>query len=122
MTKSWMAGVAALAVMTAPALAQSLSSESETRTQTTTSTVAPAPIGTYDQQKTEKIVDGNGTVIERSQTYSNNGAATVNTTSARRVMPDGTEKTYQHEERVERPLPPPPPRVETERTTTTGGD
>ena len=48
MTRHWLAGVAAFAMMTGVAVAQGMSSKSSTSTQSTTTTTTPPVAGSYN--------------------------------------------------------------------------
>ena len=72
MTKFWLAGVTAFALMTSAALAQSTSSDTTTSTMFT---VAPI-VGTYSSSKSQKTIDGNGTETDKSQTYTSGSGGT----------------------------------------------
>jgi len=79
MTKSWLIGAAAFAMMTGAALAQSSSSS------TTTSTTGVPAVGSYGASKSQSI-DSNGTQTDKTQTYSNgiggtNSSSTTQTTT-----------------------------------------
>jgi hypothetical protein len=78
MTKAWLAGVAAFAMMTGVALAQSSS--------TTTTTVVP---GEYSSHRSERTIDSYGGQTDRSTTYStgNGGTERRDTTTTRSSGP-----------------------------------
>jgi len=67
MTKAWLAGVAAFAMMTGVALAQSSS--------TTTTTVVPG-VGEYSSHRSERTIDSYGGQTDRSTTYSTGNGGT----------------------------------------------
>ncbi len=114
MTRYWLASAVALAVMTGSAAAQIVYPGTTSQTTTTTTVpgyVAPAPIYPapvvvapvspppgYAVSKTERIVQGNGTVIDQTQSYRNGPGGTSTMTTTRTVAPDGSQSTSWREE------------------------
>jgi Flp pilus assembly protein TadD len=102
MTKYFLVGVAAFAMMTSAAVAQSTSSDTTTSTQSTTSTVAQ-PLGSYSQTKTQKTIDSSGVQTDKSQTYTSGINGTTAGSSTQTTAPDGSQLSTSHEERTASP-------------------
>jgi hypothetical protein len=104
MTKYFIAGVSAFAMMTGVALAQGVSSDTTTTTtQTTTSPSAP-PAGSFSATKTQKTIDSTGTETDKTQTYSNGANGSNSKSSSVTTAPDGTLLNMHREERTVSPV------------------
>jgi len=68
MIRTWLAAATGLALMTGVAAAQ-MSSSSSTSTQTTTSTAVPMP-GSSSESHSQRTIDSNGVVIDKSRSNS----------------------------------------------------
>jgi hypothetical protein len=113
MTRYWMASAAALAAMTGGAFAQVV--YPGTASQTTTTTVPlyvapppsyPPPVAVapvylppgYTVSRTERIVQGNGTVVDQIQSYRNVPGGTTTRTTTHTVAPDGSQSSSWRED------------------------
>ncbi len=116
MTKFLFASVTAFALMTSATFAQSTTSET---TNSTTTTVVPAApvVESYSTSKTQKIIDSNGTEINKNQSYTTGVNGTSASTSTQTVAPDGSKTSTSHEERR---IPGDSTTSRTTTTTTTG--
>lgn len=103
MTRHWLAGAAAFAMMTGVALAQSTSSDTTTSSQSTTTANSPPVTGSYSASKTQKTIDANGAETDKSQTYKNGISGSSATSSTRTKAPDGSNESTYHEERTNSP-------------------
>jgi hypothetical protein len=101
MTKYWLAGAAAFAMMTSVAFAQGMSSESSTSTQSTTSPV-PA-VGSYNSSETQHSTDSNGNATDKSKTFHSGMNGSHATSSSTTVSPDGSEQSTYHEHQATAP-------------------
>ena len=99
MTKSLILGVAAFAMMTGVAFAQSTLSDT---TITTHSTTAPAD-GSYKSNKTQKTIDSNGTEVVKSQTYTSGSTGTNASSTTQTTAPDGTTLNTSQDDRTVSP-------------------
>jgi hypothetical protein len=104
MTKHWLAGAAAFAMMTGVALAQSDSSDTRTSTQSNTTTNNPSAPGSYNASKVQKTTDGDGDKTVHSQTYKSNADGTSAASSTRTRTDDGSRESTSHEERTNAPV------------------
>lgn len=105
MTKHWLAGAAAFAMMTGVAFAQSVSTESSS-TQSKTITTAPAPVpavGTFNSYETRQNTDTNGTATDTSKTFESGPAGSKATSNSRIMSRDGSEQTTSHDTRTDVP-------------------
>ena len=84
MTRYWLAGAAALALMSGVAFAQSSSTES-----TTTVTTPTPPVGSYSSE-TRHTVDENGVTTDKSMSYRAGPTGSKETSASRTVAPDGS--------------------------------
>src|SRR5258708_22710404 len=114
MSRYGVTSAVAIAVMTGSAAAQIVYPGTTSQTTTTTTVpgyVAPAPIYPapvvvapvnpppgYAVSKTERTVQGNGTVIDQTQSYRNGPGGTSTMTTTRTVAPDGSQSTSWREE------------------------
>ena len=98
MIRYWPA--AAFAMMAGVAFAQSSSTDSTISSQSTTTTSSPAPTGSYSASKTQTVVDGSGTVTDKSQTYKSGIDGSSATSSVRTKTPDGSQSSTYQEERA----------------------
>jgi hypothetical protein len=104
MTKYWLSGVAAIAMMTGTAWAQSQSLSSETTTSTQTTTVpAPPVVNSVHTTKTQDTVNDDGTRIDKRQTYTSGSNGTASTADSQTKGPDGRPVSATHQERVVAP-------------------
>jgi hypothetical protein len=102
MTRYWLAGAAAFALMTSVAFAQGMSSESSSSTQSTTTTTVPT-VGSYSSSETQHGTDSYGNTVDKSKTY-NSGAGGTNATSASRITaPDGSVQSTSQEKQTNTP-------------------
>jgi hypothetical protein len=119
MTRYLLAGAAALALTTsaafAPIFAQGLYSGTTTSQTTTTTTtppqvlavpvtpqvvptpIAPAP-GSYNASKTERTIEGNGAVVDHTQSYQSGAGGTAAKTTTHVTAPDGSQSSSWREE------------------------
>ena len=74
MTRQWLAGAAAFAMMTGVACAQGMSSDTSTSTQSTTTSTAPA-VGSYNSNSYQKSTDSSGNVTDKSSSYHSGAGA-----------------------------------------------
>jgi hypothetical protein len=102
MTRYWLAGAAALALMTGAVFAQGMSSDTKTSTTTTSSSTAPAA-GSYSSTQTQRSIDSNGDATDKSQTYQSGASGSNASSSSRTTSPDGTQQNTYHEERSSSP-------------------
>jgi hypothetical protein len=93
-------GVAAFAMMTGAAFAQSASSDTTTSTQSTT--VSPL-VGSYSSTKSQKTIDASGAETDKSQTYTSGVNGTTAGSSTQTTAPDGSQLSTSHEERTASP-------------------
>jgi hypothetical protein len=101
MTRSWLAGVSAFAMMTGIAFAQG-TSDTTISTQTTTSTPAPA-VGSFSSSKSQKTIDSTGTEIDKSQSYTSGSKGTDASSSTQTTAPDGSVLSASHLEHTASP-------------------
>ena len=81
MTKFWLIGLTAFAMMTGAALAQNLPSNT-----TTSTTIVAPPVGTFSSTKS-RTIDSNGTQTDKSQTYTSGNGGTSSSTSTQTTTP-----------------------------------
>jgi hypothetical protein len=114
MKKQWLAGAAALALMSGAAFAQTVT---ET-TRSTTVVPVPPPVESTTT-RTEKNSFG-GASIEKQQSYQTGPNGTVSSTESKVVRPDGSSETsYRKDWSTGTALPPPAPVAPYSSTTTT---
>ena len=120
MTKYLLAGAAALVLTTGVVFAQGLNSGATT-SQTTTTTTLPAPVlavpapGGYNTTKTERTIEGNGTVVDHTQSYQSGLGGSAAKTTTHVTAPDGSQSNSWREEWTATPQT----RTTTTRQTTT---
>ena len=102
MTKSWLVGLTAFAMMSGVALAQSSTSDVTTSTQTTTTTPVPL-IGSYSTTKTQKTIDSDGNQTDKSHTYTSGSNGTTSSTTKKTMTEDGSQTSTSHEEQTANP-------------------
>ncbi len=107
MTRYLLTGAAALALMTGAAMAQFASSSTTTTTQSVAPSVVPLPplapavpsAGTITSTShNERTVNENGVVVEKSQSYKNDGLNASSTSHVETRAPDGSEVTTTRKE------------------------
>jgi hypothetical protein len=118
MTKYWRATLALVAVISSPALAQSLTSETTTATETVTTTPPPVVDATRTT-KTEKSVDANGVEINKARIVTTGPAGTSATSASQKTGPNGETLSTAH--RQETVSPSGDKTMNSETTTTTPG-
>lgn len=91
MMRHWLAGAAALAMMTGVAVAQ----ESSTTTRSTTTSTVPA-VGSYKAIETHR----DGYATRSKKIYHSNANGSTVTSKTRTEMPDGSRTTYREKETV----------------------
>jgi hypothetical protein len=106
MTKLLLAGVAAAAVMSSAAFAQSYGTMTQS-TEVIHSGIAPAPpppppAGVKSTRR-EEIIDSQGNTTVKNQSFSARAGATSRTSSAKTYGPDGAMVQQQTEERTTTP-------------------
>jgi hypothetical protein len=94
MTKFWLVGVAAFALMTGAALAQDTSSETTTTTQSTNG----SETGGSSSTQTRQSVDSDGVQTDKSKSYTRDSNGIHARSDTRQVAPDGSERTVSHEQ------------------------
>ncbi|HEX4111151.1 MAG TPA: hypothetical protein VH020_01320 [Stellaceae bacterium] len=112
MTKFWLAGVAAFAMMTGTALAQDTSSD-------TTTTTHSAGMGSSSATKSRETVDSDGTQTDKSKSYTRDSSGIHARSDTQTVAPDGTVRSTSHDEQTASPGD---DTVTRSRTTTTTGE
>jgi hypothetical protein len=90
MTRYWLAGAAAFAMMTGVALAQGMSSETTNSTSSTTTTIAPI-VGTYSSTSTQRTIDSNGNAVDESRSYETGTGGSSSSSSSQTISPDGSQ-------------------------------
>ena len=113
MRKHFLIGAAALSLVSGVAFAQGLSSQTTTSTESTIAVPTP-PVSSYSSSKTEKTVNPNGVVIDKSESYNQGANGTSASSSTRTVAPDGSQVSATQKEWKSSPTG-----VETTRKTTT---
>jgi hypothetical protein len=100
MTRYWLSGIGALAMMAGPAFAQGLPTDiTNSQTTTTTTAVAP-PVGTYSTSKSQKIIDSNGVETQKSESYVSGVDGVRSSSNTQTVAPDGSVLSATHEDRT----------------------
>jgi len=102
MTKVWLIGVAAFAMMTGAVPAALAQSSSSSTTTSSTTTPAPTP-GSYNWSKSQTI-DSNGVQTDKSQSYTTGNDGTKASSTTQTMAPDGSQLTSHHEETTTTPL------------------
>jgi len=97
MTRYWLAGAAAFALMTGVALAQGMSSETTRSTISTTSTAVPIT-ESYSSSSTQHV-DRNGNAVDESRTYQSESGGSTTSTNSQTTAPDGSVQNSYHEEK-----------------------
>ena len=113
MTRHWLAGAAALAMMTGVAFAQDTSSESSTTTRSTTS-MGPG-VGGYNSSETRQGIDRDGNAVDTKKIIHGDADGSTATTQTRTASPDGSALTTSREKQTDTPYS----GSTTEKTTTT---
>jgi hypothetical protein len=113
MTRHWLAGAAAFAMMTGVAFAQDTSSESSTTTRSTTSTVPG--VGSYSSSETRQGTDRDGNAVDTKTIFHGDAGGSTATTQTRTASPDGSALTTSQEKQTDTPNS----GSTTEKTTTT---
>jgi hypothetical protein len=94
MTKYWLAGAAAFAMMTGVAFAE----ESSTTTRSITTSAVPA-VGNYKSSETHRGIDrDNRYAIHMQRSFHNGANGWKASSKTRSVMPDGSRSTYRVKE------------------------
>ena len=109
------AGATALTLASSAVFAQELNAR-VTTSQTTTTAPAPvlsipvpvqpgpdAPAPGYNTTKTERTIEGNGTVVDRTQSYQSDLAGSAAKTTTQVIGPDGSRSSSWREEWVGTP-------------------
>jgi hypothetical protein len=116
MTKYWLVGATAFAMMSGAAFAQGVTTDS-TVTQSTTA-ANPAPVGTYTATRTQQAVDANGNAVVQKKSYTSGPNGTSETDHTKVEAPDGSTTTY-HSEHTTAAVPAPADTTTTRSMTTT---
>jgi hypothetical protein len=111
MTKLWLVGVGAFAIMTGTALAQDKSSE-------TTTTTHSADMGSSSATKSRETIDRDGTQTDKSNSYTRDSRGMHMRSDTRTRTPDGAVRSTSHNEEIASPGDDTIPRSHT--TTKTG--
>jgi hypothetical protein len=104
MTKFLLTGVAAVALMSSAAFAQSYGTMTQSTEVIHSSRVAPPPppAGVTSTKK-ERIIDPEGNTTIKDQSLSTQGGVTSSTSSAKTFAPDGSMTSQKTEERTTMP-------------------
>jgi hypothetical protein len=109
MTRHWLAGAAAFAMMTGVAFAE----ESSTTTRSMTTSAVPSVgsykssethrgvgwgLGHYKSSETRRDMDRDGYATRTKKTYRSNANGSTVTSKTRTEMPDGSRTTYREKE------------------------
>jgi hypothetical protein len=102
MTRHWLAGAAAFALLTGVAFAEDRPSESSTTTRSTTTSTVPA-IGNYNSSETRRDIDRYGNTVHTKKINHHNASGSTVTSKTRTESPYGSARTTYRERQTDSP-------------------